>query len=356
MDGWNKRFLYNEYYQIAIGVSVITYFQQTKDFIRLAKITEWAIIFLFITAIMTIISSVLDPEYARNMTARSLLTESELAERLNLKRYGGGTYSTAGAFMSLFPIVIYYYKNIKISLLSRKQIIILSIVLSIALLGMQIFGNIVVSVVFSIIALLGMKRIRQSIMVVSILLLIVLMVPKEFYSEKLISISEYFQPDSDLNFKFRDMATFIETGANISDNSTGIGSRAERYPILMATFIKTPLLGCYNFSDESGNGYIGAGAHLYWMNKLTISGILGLIFFLIIPYNFIRKNLKIFKPEYRFYYFLAAFSVLSYGLMKVIAGRETWYAFFIIIPGLYYLPLLKIRNSELSDPQDKRIE
>jgi hypothetical protein len=342
MDSWNKNSLLNEFYQIAIGVSVITYFQQSKDYTGLANITRWAIVFLCITAIMSIVSSAINPMYARNLTGLSSVTnESEIEAILSFKRFGGGTYSTAGAFMCLFPILIYYYKNTKISLISKKLIIIFSIIISLALLRMQIFGNILIAIVFSIVALLGMKRIRQSVLVVVLFFSVVMIIPKEMYVNRLLTISDYFEKDSDLNFKLKDLATFIETGADIKDNSTGVGSRAERYPILMGTFIKNPLSGCFFLSDKFGNGYQGGGAHLYWMNKLIVTGIIWFILFLYIPYKFIRDNLQHFNSAYKFYYILASISILSYGLIKVIAGRETWYAFFIILPGLYYLPLLK---------------
>lgn len=345
MDSWNKNLLFNEFYQIAIGISVITYFQQSKDYISFAKITKWSIIFLFITAIMSIISSAIDPMYARNLTGVSAVTdEREIEAILSFKRFGGGTYSSAGAFMCLFPIFIYYYKNMKISLISRKQIIIISILIFLALLGMQIFGNILIAVGFSFIALLGMKKIKQSVLVIGLVFSIIVIIPKEFYINSLLSVSEFFKENSDLNYKFKDMANFFETGADIRDNSTGVGDRIERYPLLLKTFVKKPLLGCYFLSDRSGNGYNGAGAHLYWMNKLTIIGMLVFIFFIFIPYDFIKNQLQHFNSTYKFYYILSSLSILSYGLMKNLVGRETWYAFFIILPGLYYLPLLKIKK------------
>ncbi|NTW33994.1 MAG: hypothetical protein HGB12_15485, partial [Bacteroidetes bacterium] len=57
MDELNSSKLFMEFYEITIGVSVITYFIQRKDYINLAKITKWSIVFLFITALMTIVSS-----------------------------------------------------------------------------------------------------------------------------------------------------------------------------------------------------------------------------------------------------------------------------------------------------------
>lgn len=348
MDVWNKTRLYFEFYEIFIGISVFTYFIQSKDFIGLAKITKWALIFLFITAIMSIISSTIDPLYARNLTGLSSVSlDSEREKILSYKRYGGGGYGTAAAFMCLFPGLIYYYKNNNLSPISKKNILIFSIIVFVALLGMQIFGNILIAVVFSVIALIGMKKIRISVFVILIIFSAAMIIPRGVYVNGLESISKYFERYSELNYKFNDFADFIETGADINDHSTSAGSRAERYPILIETFVKNPILGCYFFSDESINGYNSAGAHLYWMNKLTITGIIGFVIFLFIPYIFIKTNLRHFHTNYKFYYILSSLAVLSYGLIKVIGGRDTWYAFFIILPGLYFLPLLK--NSGIKD-------
>ena len=352
IDYYNNRNLFIEFYEIAIGISVITYFFKSKDYIGLARITKWSIVFLFITAIMSIISSAIDPMYARNLIGISAVTDVSIREQiLGFKKYGGGTYSTAAAFMCLLPILIYYYKNNKISLLSKKLIIILFIIISLALFGMQIFGNILIAISFSFFALLGLNKIRQSFLVVVIFISIVLIVPKETYIKSILFISDYFEKDSELNYKFKDIALFIDKGAKINESSTGAGGRAARYPLLMKTFVKSPLLGCYFFSDSTGNGYNGAGMHLYWMNKLTVTGIIGLLIFIYIPYGFIKNNLRRFNSIYKFYYILASLSILSYGIIKVVAGRDTWYAFFIILPGLYYLPLIKKENklNQLSD-------
>lgn len=342
IDNWNRKRLFWEFYEIAIGISVITYFLQAKDYIHLAKLTRWSILFLFITAIMSIVSSSIDPMYARNIVGiSSVVSESEREAILSFKRYGGGNYATAVAFMCLFPVFYYYYKNIEISLISRKQLIIFSIIIFLALIGMQIFANILITIVFSIISFLGMKKIRQSIMVIILFFTIVLIIPRQLYINNLQTISKYFDKESDLYYKINDLAVFIETGAEIKESETGTGGRAERYPILMKTFVESPFFGCYFFSDNSGTGYKGEGAHLYWMNKLTITGIIGFIIFFLIPFSFIRDSLKYFNSTYNFYYLLASISILAIGLMKVIGGRETWYTFFIILPGFYYLPLLK---------------
>jgi hypothetical protein len=341
MDDWNYQMLYMEFYEIGTGISVIAYFIKSKDYLGLARITKWTIFYLFITSIMTIISSAIDPMYARNMVGLGVDTlETERIAILSFRRFGGGSYSTAGAFMSLFPIILYYYKNIKMSLISKRNLIILSILIFLALLGMQIFANILIAIAVGCIGLFGIEKMKQSILVLGLFFLIYITIPKDIVINSLNSMGDYFYDGSELNYKIKDFALFIELGGEI-DANTGAGGRVERYPMLIETFIKSPILGCFFFSDEYGNGYKSEGGHLYWMNKLTITGIVGLFFFLLIIYNFFKKNIILFNSTYKLYYILASFSILSLGLMKAIAGRDTWYAFFILLPGLYYLPLLK---------------
>ena len=271
IDDWNYKRLFMEFYEIAIGVSVITYFFQSKDYINLAKITKWSIVFLLITAIMSIISSSIDPMYARNLTGLAAVTKAERESALSLQHYGGGTYSTAGAMMCLFPIFIYYYRNIKICLIPKIYIIIFSILVFFALLGMQIFGNIIIAIIFCIIALMGMKKIRQSILLIFLLFSVTLFIPRDLYINTSRSLSSLFSEDSELNSKFRDLALFFETSPHIKENSSDLGKRIERYPMLIKTFNKSPLFGCYFFTDETGNEYNLDGAHLHCMNKLTVT-------------------------------------------------------------------------------------
>jgi hypothetical protein len=217
-------------------------------------------------------------------------------------------------------------------------------IIFLALLGMQFFANLLIAIAITIIGLMGRKKIYHSIFAVGFASTILVLIPASVYVNTLLSASEYFEKDSELNYKFRDLAVFIDMGAQIEDSGTSTGSRIERYPQLMNVFVQQPMLGCYFLTDQYHSGYDQEGAHLYWMNKLTITGIIGILIFFLIPYYFIRDTLPYFNSEYSFYYIIASLSILSYGLMKVIGGRETWYMFFIILPGLFYLPSLRKRK------------
>ena len=54
-----------------------------------------------------------------------------------------------------------------------------------------------------------------------------------------------------------------------------------------------------------------------------------------------------FDKEYTFYFLISSISISILKIMKILAGREMWYMFFIIVPVLYYLPLLKTRSAKI---------
>ena len=342
IDKMNYYLIFYEFYYITVGVTVITYFIQVKDYLNLAKLVKWSLIFLLITAIMSIVSSFIDPMYARNILNQASITLiSEFDNVMKFRKLGGGTYSTAIAFMSLFPILIYSYKNKGSSFFSVTQIIFFSIIFFMALLGIQLFANIMISILIIFISILGIKKINRSLITLILIFSIAFIIPTNIYISTLNTLSNAFSTKSDINFKLNDLAMFLETGAEIETNSTSAGLKAGRYPMLFESFRKSPFLGCYFLSDEYANGYNEAGRHLYWMNKLTTTGILGMILFLFIPFYHLKKLLKNINSEFKFFFLIASFSVLGYGFFKAIDGREAWYTFFIIIPGFYYLPLLK---------------
>lgn len=338
MDDWHKGGIQGEFYVFSVAISVILYFKMEKDYEGLAWLVKWSLIFIGITAIMSIYSASVNPMYVRNMIGGDWesVNEKEYFDKL-----GGGGYGYVSALVGLFPMMVFYYRNNTYSIFSRKIIIIFGVLCFFVLLRTQIFANILLSLVIIIISFLGRKRIRQSLVVVSVFLIITLLIPVSVYADLLVSVSSYFNPDFDVYYKLNDMAKFL----NIGDYyGTGTGGRVARYPLLMEAFLKNPLLGYY-VGDHTRN--IAAGAHLYWMYKLTIFGLLGFIPFLIIHVSFIKSAIKFFNEEFTFYFLVSVFAVLGLGLMKALGGRELWVTYFILLPGMYFMPLLKNKKKKI---------
>lgn len=337
VDEWNKREARAEVLSFLVPMSLYVYFSISRDFDGLALLLKWTLIFIAITAILTIYSSTIDPLYVRKLSFEAP-TEEEKA----LMKLGGGLYGFAGALIFLFPIIVYYYRNSSKIPFTKPQILIFGVLCFVAVLRMQIFANIILSVLVIGLSLLGTKRIRKTIVIIGIFLSLMFLIPKQAYSNLLIDASRYFPRDSEVFFKLNDMATFIELGS--VNEETGIGGRVERYPLLWKGFKNNPVTGFFNSRSSLD---IAPGAHLYWMNKLTVYGFLGFIPFIFIFYLHIKKTIKLFDKEFTFYFLLSVGTGLGLGLMKSLFGKEYWCMFFFIIPSLYYLPLLKKKSSNI---------
>ena len=70
------------------------YFRTSQDYKGLAILVKWTMILVGITAIMSIISSVIDPFYARKLIAGEGVGD--------IIKFGGGAYGFASALVCLF--------------------------------------------------------------------------------------------------------------------------------------------------------------------------------------------------------------------------------------------------------------
>ncbi len=343
VDEGNKHQITEEWYDVLVALSVLTYFRIEQDYFRFAKLVKWIMIFIFITAVMSIVVSLMDPMYVRDLTGiADYKLNSEVETILSYKKYGGGDYSFASGLVCLFPILIYYFKNNHKCIIKKQYVLIFAVVCFFALLRIQIFANILISSFIIAFSILGTKNLKRNIIILSFVIVVILCIPMRFYTDIMIYASTWFPSNSEIHFKLNETVKFLLGNYAGSD----ITARADRYPLLQKAFIANPLLGHF-ISGRTNDIFLGY--HLYWMNKLAVYGLLGTIPFLYIIYNFIKGSLKYFDKEFTFYFSLSIFSIVVLGLMKALAGRATWYVFFIIVPGLYYLPILRKRDKQYNN-------
>jgi len=247
--------------------------------------------------------------------------------------------------MALLPLLIYYFKQPSLFFISKKWVILLLIlIVGIAVLRMQLFANIMLALFTGIIAMVSAKNRLRTIIVISIIGGVIVLIPTKNHVNTLNKLADSMNEYEETSFKIKEFAYYLERGGEVKTSKNAVAGRVERYPMLLEVFSKSPIMGCFFQSDALGNGYRQEAAHIYWMNKLTITGIVGFIFFLSIIITFVYRARKNIEGSYSYYYLLAIFSILLYGIFKNIGGRETWYFFFVILPGIYYLPLLNKKN------------
>ena len=352
LDDWNKNMLIREYYNIFISISVLIYYIKEKKYYYFSKLIKWSLLFIGVTAVMTIISSIVDHAYARNLASltSSVISQDERQYYMIFNILGGGNYSTAIAFMCLAPMLVFVFKYYQKQNRLKYSTLTIIVLILIATFRMQIFTNIFLISIFTILAFIGYPTTKKSFFV-SIFIILLLIVPIESYLVAIRAMGELFHGSAIISEKFFDLAIFVEIGLDISGQDTGASGRGNRYIQLFDSFKESPIFGVIINSDLNAYGYYAniyqydnifqvEGTHLHWMNKMTISGIIGILIFLSIPIYYLNMMLRNIKGELKYTFIISSIAFLSYGLFKTIDGREAWFAFYVILPGIIYLPLV----------------
>jgi hypothetical protein len=338
MSNWNQVRILYEFYYLFIMTAILMYYWSKCEFNKLAFLSKWSFIFVIITLITTNIALFIDPEVVRQSAATGDFT---VLQRKVFKLTGAMDYSYVQAIVCLIPILVYHIKSKKTLVFSPKILIIILILIIVTEIRAQVLANILVTVMITILAFLGSNKRWVSFIAISMFCILLMIIPKSYYVTSISSLSTYFNQNSVINNKLTDFAIFVENpefGA-----STETGSRAERYPLLIKALIASPFLGDASYNS---NLDIAGGAHLYWMNKLTLWGIPGFLFYIYILYRIFKKISSLFNISYRFYYFLSVVALIFLGLTKVIGGREPWLFLIVIIPGFYFLPVTRQTNNK----------
>jgi hypothetical protein len=330
MSDWNLNHILLEYFNLTIICSIFFFYWNRRDIRFLSRIGYWAFIFVIISLIMTNIALYMDPSLVRDSANSADFTP------LQAKIYqitGAMGYSYIQAVICLIPILIYHIKLKRNMVFSPTVLIGIFALIIITVIQSQVFANILVMVVITLLSLIGAKKRRIWVIVVSIIGAFIISTPNSFFVEKIYLMSTFLDSDSVLKEKLSDFAVFIEDPE--IDASTGVGSRASRYPMLSEALMKNPLFGDASYESSIN---ISGGSHLYWMNRLALWGIPGFIFFLFVLFSVFKTISSIFEQEFRFYYYISLSVLLFLGLTKAIGGRELWLLLIVVIPGLYFLP------------------
>ncbi len=335
MNDWYQHMILEEFYALIVVVMLMSYFIVSRDFKGWAILSKWALIFIVITGVMTIIATSIMPTIARQSAAGF---EGLSGMYALYDKTGCGGYGFGQSLCLLFPILIYNIKFKNQTVFSRRALIILVVFLFFVVIRIQAFANIITASVAIAVSLLGVKRIKTSIAIVVLVIIFAFAIPAQFYADILISVSKYFAPDSVNYSKLNDMAFFI--GNPVLDfSASGIGGRADRYPMLFEAFLKSPLFGD-SFYNSPYYYLVLAGGHLHWMSRLTVWGIFGFAFYLFMLKTIFKRLFSLFDKQFGYYYALCIVAFIILGLLKTVTGRENVIMLFVIIPGLYYLPLI----------------
>ncbi len=339
MPAWHRIKALDEFYSIFIFAVILFYYYRRKDYKGLASVGKLGFYFVLITIIMTNIALFFDPMTVRQSASPGNYTHFQ-AWLFNIT--GAASYGYAQALCCLIPVLVYYIKSGKKMIFHRKGLILVLVLILVTLVRSKVFANVLVAFVITIFSLAGARSFRKSIVIVVAITIIFLIIPTHSYVDMLLGLSSHFDKNSIMYNKLTDAAQFVQDFQ--LDWTTGAGGRMGRYPFLFEELKISPLLGAASDSRRFISYPRGAWTHLYWMYRLALWGVPGFLFFVFVLFQIVKAVAFVFDTQSKFYYLLCVGAFVLLGLMKNIAGREPFLMLLVIIPGLYFQPLLDRNN------------
>ena len=347
-EGMGDWFLLNYFWEDAYalfqGIMIYLYFRESKDYVGWARIMVYTLLFMVITAIMTILFTI----FVGGTERLGIFTDEVVMQQIKI--WGSGSYSTMIVFMSLVALLMYYFKEDKLTTLCNKNIFIILVCLFVfTILRFQIFTNFIFAIVVFFLCFIETKQRLITMISIGVLVVLLCLIPKNTYVSVLIFLADFFRGYLDeISFKFDEFVELMTYGADSANKHNAVMGRFARFPILQEAFLDNPMLGYNSLSAKDVNSIeLNEVYHLYWMCKLAACGLPMFLLNIYVLYYFLKEERKHLDFTYYYYFLIATLSLLLYGVPKVISGRETWIFFFVIAPGMYYLPLLnKKRNKK----------
>ena len=302
-------------FEMLIPFLLFQYIKQKRSLHLIKTISKYAVIISFLTIVCTIIALRVNPSIARLM-ASSTNFERGLSEIRVYQRMGvaGFDFSSVAMF---FPVVlIAYYKELgnKISLLWFLFGFLLCFLF---LYKVQSSTPMILSIVMTIISIFINDRTDRKF----IFLTGILIVFMAYLFPVFLEIVAPYVGGTAFEGKVTGLTEFTETG----QTSGEVLGRYELYQISMDSFSKNWLMG-------DARAYIGG--HSFILDRLAEYGIIGVALLLFALYFAFKEVYQWLSIPYRYYYIICAIALLSYMVIKNVAGMDYWVYMFVFIPCL----------------------
>jgi len=324
---YNVRWLYyNELSPLFVAILFYVLWIRDNALKELKYIIRVTLIFVFITSITSIIGLNKFPDAARLMAGRlGVLGDYETLDMFNSLGIGGYDFFYGMAFA--FPVIMFLLRKHWSNARIRYAILVFIAIVFYAIIKSQHTTAILYSVINIVFGAIGFKRLRTTFIAWFILVSVVLFVPNQFYADTLKSIAESLKGET-LSDRIYDLGVLIELAEEetLEESDTHFGRRAERIPFLIDQFSQSPIIG----GGESTG-------HVFWLDRLSLFGLIGLIPWVVILVVFFRKSTSIIKSEMLMYFLLSLFSFITVGFMKNSGGKLVYYFNFFIVPAILYL-------------------
>lgn len=316
-------------FPVYLSIMIYTYYISAKDYKNLGIVIISSLILIVISALINIIQLIRFPEATRVVMGTLAVTGYEKLQS-NYSSIGIAGYGFVTGVSCLFPVLIGFFKNEKMYYNRLKYFFLIAIILvAYSVYISSITTNIIISIIGIFLAVSGRKKLKMSLIIVIIFLMVFTIMPT--FLSNIFHILSEISSNQVVSQRMNEIGYGLEYGFNVYNPLTSVDYRASRIPLNINHFLRTPFFG----KGEEVN------AHIFWLNYLAQFGLIGTLPLVFIFVNQIKSNLKNFHKNFKYYYLLSMFLFIFIGFIKSYSPSQMMYIVFIIVPGVYYLRYLK---------------
>lgn len=323
-----KAWFVRRFLPLFVSVSLYTYYLRYPVLNKTLRIVLWyTIIIIIISCITTIIGLSIYPMASRDL-ASGVWGDEELADFY--RKMGIVGFGFINALAYIIPLFVLFYKTSK---KYKVFYLILILVSFYTVIKAQYTTQLLLFVMALLISWFGASFILRNKVFIVLTVFILAILPNSFYSVILEYVAQII-PGETLKIRIIDLAETIQQG-DISEGDTHTADRFSRIPFLLSEFIKSPIIG-----GGKSDG------HIFWLNHLSLYGVIGIIPWIMIlvdNYKIVKKRLT----NTYIYYQIAFLMFIALGFMKNSGNREQYIVLFLILP----IGLLLFERNELFRPK-----
>jgi len=279
------------------------------------KLAKFAIIYIFVTILLSIIVMINDPTALRQQQAMTVMGEYDMAYQY--KRQGLASYGIAAMVMCMPAVLISIFKsssNKKVKLVS-----VIGVALSLVFMWMgQVTTTSIICISLTFMAFFIRSNAPRSILFAAILLLLV----AGFFGESIIDTITPYTEETAMGSKFANLSSQIH-GGQIETEEGSIEGRSSLTALTLSVFYNNLFIG-------DPHGYIGG--HNYFIDRLALYGIIGVVPFFLMIFSLYKMTIRYLPSNKHGIFTLIFLGFISLGLLKNMPGIDYWLFMFCFYP------------------------
>lgn len=297
---------------------MLQYFLISRDFKWLRTLLVISFCFIVITIVTTLIGLQSHPLAARQLCG-TLNVKKEVALISYYRSIGIAGYDFFYGLAFAIPSLVAFLKMKEINNNLRVAIFFLTALSLCGILKAQFTTAFLFAVIGAVIAFWTDEKIKPAL-----LRLIVAFIVVFFFQKKIADLLIHFArllDESTIQNRLVDLGISLQQGLGVAE--THIDYRFNRIPFLIESFFQRPIFG--------GGKSLG---HNWWLDRLSLFGLIGVIPWILLLWYQIKYNLKLFHEKNKIYYLITMVLFISMGFIKNMGQQQTMIFLFFIIPSL----------------------